>query len=268
MSGHHHHRDTVHKPGESGITEPGPRGWYDRGYLPHLDGDLVTQAVTFRLADSLPRDSVERWKAELSHLPPGDARVRLRWRIEECLDSGLGASHLRDARIASIVRDNLLFFAGKRYELHAWVVMPNHVHALITPLEGVQLARIVHSWKSFTSKRANRILGTRGAFWQREFHDRFIRDEGHFLDVRGYIEENPVVAGLCSKREEWTFSSAHKGLEERRTPLCCRRAAGAPGRRTAVGDGHRGRERGIARCRRAAGAPGRRTGRLVRPAPA
>ncbi len=208
-----HHGDTL---GERKTPKPSPRGWYDRGYLPHLDGDLVTQAVTFRLVDSLPRDCVERWKAQLRHFPPNAARTRLRRRIEECLDSSLGACHLRDPRIAGLVKDNLLFFHGKRYQLHAWVVMPNHIHALFTPLAGAQLARIVHSWKSFTSKRANRVLGRSGAFWQREFHDRFVRDEAHFLNVRHYIEENPVIAGLCSRREEWKFSSAHHRLEERR----------------------------------------------------
>ncbi len=211
---------TIHRgnTGERETSKPSCRGWYDRGYLRHLDGDLVTQAVTFRLVDSLPRDCVERWKAELRQLPPSDARTRLRRRIEECLDSSLGACHLRDPRIAGLVKDNLLFFDGKRYRLHAWIVMPNHVHTLFTPLAGAQLARIVHSWKSFTSKRANRVLGRTGTFWQREFHDRFIRDEGHFLNVRHYIEENPVTAGLCSSREEWRFSSAHQGLEEGSTP--------------------------------------------------
>lgn len=210
-----HGEDASHRSGRPIGPDPLSRGWYHRGYLPHLDGKLVTQAVTFRLVDSLPRGSLERWKAELRRLPPSHGRIRLRQRIEECLDSGLGACHLRDRRIAGLVRDNLLFFDGERYDLHAWVVMPNHVHALFTPGVGVRLERIVHSWKSFTAKQANRILGRSGPFWQREFHDRFIRDHAHFRNVWHYIEENPVVAGLCSQKEDWEFSSASERIEER-----------------------------------------------------
>ena len=114
------------------------------------------------------------------------------------------------------MQDALLFFDGKRYGLHAWVVMPHHVHVLFTPFKGEQLDKILHSWKSFTSRKANRILRRDGRFWQRESHDRFIRDEAHFMNVIGYIEKNPVVAGLCRRREEWEFSSAHERFAGRR----------------------------------------------------
>ena len=59
----------------------------------------------------------------------------------------------------------------------------------------------MHSWKSFTSKRANRILGRRGKFWQAEYFDRYIRDQQHFESAVEYIEYNPeynpMTAGLC-----------------------------------------------------------------------
>ncbi len=210
------HGDTADELNLSGrkIPERSPRGWYDRGYLPHFDGGPLTQVATFRLVDSLPRDRVERWKAELKRLTPKDAKTKLFHRIEKCLDQSLGACQLRDPRIGGLVQDALLFFDGKRYGLHAWVVMPNHVHVLFAPFKGEQLDKILHSWKSFTSRKANRIL-RRDGVWQRESHDRFIRDEAHFMNVIGYIEENPVVAGYVGG-EEWEFSSAHERFEGRR----------------------------------------------------
>ena len=93
--------------------------------------------------------------------------------------------------------------------------MPNHVHVLFTPLHDKSLSAILHSWKSFTAKQANRILGTTGAFWQEEYFDRLIRDEGHFLATIGYIDENPVKAGLCKGPQDWPFGSARNREMER-----------------------------------------------------
>ncbi|HEY7215578.1 MAG TPA: transposase, partial [Thermoanaerobaculia bacterium] len=102
----------------------------------------------------------------------------------------------------------LLHFDGQRYRVIAWCVMPNHVHGLIETRGGWPLARIVHSWKSYTSHAANQILGRSGDFWFREYHDRFIRDDQHFAKAVAYIEHNPVQARLISAREEWRWSSA------------------------------------------------------------
>ena len=110
--------------------------------------------------------------------------------------------------IASLVRDALLKFDGERYRLLAWCVMPNHVHVLIKQVQGFPLAGIVRSWKVFTARKANAILGRTGTFWMREYHDRRIRDEGHLNRAIVYIEHNPVKAGLCGRPEDWAWSSA------------------------------------------------------------
>jgi len=86
--------------------------------------------------------------------------------------------------------------------------MPNHVHVLFTPTNTHSLADILHSWKSYTTHRANRILNCQGKLWQEESFDRYIRDERHFTAAVEYIEANPVKAGLCVRNEEWEFSSA------------------------------------------------------------
>jgi REP element-mobilizing transposase RayT len=189
--------------------EKPPRGWHGRGYLPHFDGgEGHPQAVTFRLADSMPEAVVAAWLEELKCRPTAERDTELRKRMEVYLDAGHGACHLRNPRIGLLVESAFLFFDGLRYHLHAWVVMPNHVHLLFTPAVGRSLSELVKAWKSFTSKEANRILGRGGQFWQADYFDRFIRDEEHFARATEYIENNPVKAGLCARPEDWPWSSA------------------------------------------------------------
>lgn len=102
----------------------------------------------------------------------------------------------------------LLFHNQAKYRLSAWVIMPNHVHLLCTPLPGHLLANIMHSIKSFTSSEANKMLNRKGRFWQKEYFDSYIRNARQFVKTVAYIENNPVKANLCDKPEEWPFSSA------------------------------------------------------------
>jgi REP element-mobilizing transposase RayT len=183
-------------------------GWHSRGYLPHFDGGDIAQTISFRLADSLPQTVVERWKRELAFESGGNADLSLRRRIEAYLDQGYGNCALKDARVATIVQDSLLHFDGERYRLYAWVLMPNHVHILLTPAIGWSLSRIMKDMKSFTSREANTILGRRGQFWMEDYFDRYVRDAKHFASATAHIESNPVKAKLCIKPEDWPFSSA------------------------------------------------------------
>lgn len=191
---------------DSGSPEPDKhRGWYSRGYHPHIDSGGIVQSVTFRLGDSVPRALQERWRAESKR---GGADPALLWRIAEYEDAGHGACYLRRPEIAQLVEGALLYFDGVRYRLLEWCVMPNHVHVLLEFMPGHRLADIVRSWKSYTSKQANRILGRTGIFWARDYFDRYIRDEGHLETARHYIRENPAKAGLCKTAEDWPWSSA------------------------------------------------------------
>jgi putative DNA methylase len=122
------------------------------------------------------------------------------------LDRGLGECHLRDSSIATVVEDNLLHFNGKFYRLFAWVIMPNPVHVLME-MGDVPLAQVLKSWKSHTSKEANRVLSRQGRFWEPEYFDRYIRDEEHFRKAVRYIETNPVKAGLVKEAKDWPWSS-------------------------------------------------------------
>jgi putative DNA methylase len=190
------------------------RGWHSRGYLPHFDGGEVAQTVMFRLAGSLPRALLDTWADELQWLPRLRADAELRQRIEEYLDRGIGEALLNAPAVAGMVEEALLYFDGERYRLHAWAIMPNHVHVLVMPLGESALSAILHSWKSFTAKQANRILGREGAFWSADYFDRFVRDERHFAAALSYTEENPVKARLCSRRQDWPFGSARLRVVE------------------------------------------------------
>jgi len=191
---------------------PQAKGWYGRSYLPHFDGGEIPQFITIRLADSLPQNILERWRQELAHDKITDADFRRR--VEHYLDQSYGSCVLGDERVAKIVRDNLLHFDGVKYRLHAWVVMPNHIHFLAVPKEGHTLAEIVHSCKSFTAHEANNILSRSGRFWFPEPFDRYIRNYEHFEKTCSYIENNPVKAKLCKKPSDWPFSSAHFRLNK------------------------------------------------------
>ena len=180
--------------------------WHSRSYLPHVDGLSRQQFITFRLADSLPKSVLQRLAAEL---PDEDQDSERHTRIEEFLDSGHGSCLLRDHACAEIVEGALLHFANIRYRLIAWVVMPNHVHALIEPRSEHLLADILHAWKSFTANKINRLLGQDGPLWQREYWDRYIRDMEHLQSTFAYIHANPVAAGLVDDAQRWLFSSAH-----------------------------------------------------------
>ncbi|NOT41749.1 MAG: transposase [Alphaproteobacteria bacterium] len=185
--------------------------WHSRGYLPHWEAGEVAQSITFRLGDSLPAIALERLREDLKRFPDGDQALKRRMRIEEALDRGKGSAALLKPDVAEIVENALLHFDAQRYRLHAWCIMPNHVHVLTTPLADWTLSQITHAWKSFTSKEANAVLGKTGAFWAAEYFDRAIRDDEHYATVVDYIAANPVKAKLCAKPEDWRFSSAWSG---------------------------------------------------------
>jgi REP element-mobilizing transposase RayT len=194
----------------------GFRGCRSRGYLPHFDAPGVRQMITYRLADAMPSSRRHEWEALLTIEDEREKRIK----IESYLDAGHGECHLRQPEIASLVQENLLHFDGTRYRLLAWVVMPNHVHALIETSQ-TPLAEILHGWKSYTGKAANGLLKRTGDFWQAEYFDRYIRDEEHFRKAVRYIENNPVKAGLAKSPEKWIFGSArHRSADGSSASSC------------------------------------------------
>ena len=205
--------------------------WHHRGYLPHFESGEIAQSITFRLYDSLPAELRATWAAELERLPDAERELHRRKRIEAALDAGHGACFLANPSVARLLVDALRRFDGDRYRLHAWCVMPNHVHVLVTPLGAQTLSAIVHAWKSFTANAANKQLGRSGSFWMTEYFDRAIRNERHFRAAVAYVEHNPVKAGFCKAPEEWPWSSlgASLGAQASSLPTPAGRMPALPG---------------------------------------
>ncbi|MCA8915439.1 MAG: transposase [Planctomycetes bacterium] len=186
-----------------------------RGRLPHWEAEEGTYFVTWRLADSVPNEVSEAIRAEredivktaehLKRTLTDSEMDRLEQlhtvRLEELLNAGHGACYMKDDRCARVVADALLHFDGERYDLHAWSVMPNHVHVVFQAKAGQGLAQIVHAWKSLTAKECNRVLGRSGTFWMDESFDRLVRDETEFNRYVDYTLRNPAAAGL----EDWPW---------------------------------------------------------------
>jgi REP element-mobilizing transposase RayT len=178
-------------------------GFYRRR-LPHWHPEGVPVFLTWRLYGSLPR------KVDLL---TGDAAATEGRRFlafdREMDRATAGPTWLKEARVAQCVVDTLFTGAEqwKLYELFAWVVMANHVHALVQAHQA--LREVTRAVKSTSARLANRILGRSGwPFWQDESYDHWVRDAREFDRVVHYIEWNPVHAGLVERVEEWPWSSA------------------------------------------------------------
>jgi REP element-mobilizing transposase RayT len=189
---------------------PGPIKARQGANLPHWTAEGATYFITFRLADSLPKPAVERLKSEQRMLERQFEQGTQQMTAEELirrsklkseaylkmLDECHGECLLRRPAVAEVVASALKFFDKQRYRLHAWCIMPNHVHAVVQPVPERDLPGILHSWKSFTSTKINKLLGRQGAFWQTEYYDHLIRDDAEFAHYVKYTRDNPMVAGL------------------------------------------------------------------------
>jgi type I restriction enzyme R subunit len=175
-----------------------------RGKLPHWRQNRVIYFVTFRLYDSLPtsklvelRQERELWlklnRAPWSRAQREEYNERFNGRIQEWLDAGVGSCVLGNPELKQVMEGVLKFFDLDRYELDEFCIMPNHVHVLLCPGSRWLLERIVHSWKSYSAKEINRILGRRGQLWHREYFDHIVRHEVQLGSIRSYIKQNPLL---------------------------------------------------------------------------
>ena len=160
--------------------------------------------MTWRLHGSLPKN----FTFDSGDSESGKAFVR----FDRVLDLTPDGPHwLRDSRIAQLVAEAIEFGdkSLRHYDLFAYVVMSNHVHVVLSPI--VDMPRITKSLKGATARRANVILGHSGqAFWQRESFDHWPRNDFERRRIIGYIEANPVTAGLAAREQDWPWSSASR----------------------------------------------------------
>jgi len=182
-----------------------------RGRLPHWEHPEGIYFVTFRLADSLPKEIGDAFEFERRDII-ATARAMQRdlsaterrrlaelfsGRVEFYLDSGAGSCFLAKPAVAKMVSETLRHFHDTRYRLFAWCVMPNHVHAVMQPLGGWKLSQILHMWKSYSAKEANRILARTGSFWQHEYYDHLIRDTRDFQRCVRYVVQKSRTRRLA-----------------------------------------------------------------------
>jgi REP element-mobilizing transposase RayT len=207
----------------SGVPNDAPdpfrSGIHSRGYLPHVKREGSSYFVTFRLADSLPkevlldfkRQQAEKLRALTDGKPAAREAIDLEFQrqIERYLDLGAGDCHLQRPEVAQMVAEALLYFHEKQYLLEEWVIMPNHVHLVLWPMPNHTLSDILRSRKRHTARQANLLLGRTGdSFWQHESYDHWIRNDEEKARIRRYIRNNPVKAKLCKSPEEWRWGSA------------------------------------------------------------
>jgi REP element-mobilizing transposase RayT len=233
-------RARTSRPGElrSGSERQKACGVHSRGYLPHVKVDSAAYFVTFRLADSIPASAIEQMRADIDNdivrqherrrlrstrdcdekaddaVAFDETRTRHRAQfavLDRWLDAGHGHCWLRRPEVADMVAAALRHFENDRYLLHAWCVMPNHVHAVVQPLMNWALSQILHSWKSFTSKAAARLIGSDAprTFWMPESYDHWCRDAGEVDRCRRYTLHNPVKARFCQEPSSYRWCGPH-----------------------------------------------------------
>ncbi len=164
------------------------------------------------------RDIFLTWRIFGSPPPPrltGRPNIDFLKHDRICDRTHTGVLWLQVPEIAARVLETLQYAEGRLnfFQLHSWVVMPNHLHVLLSPMVPIQ--RITKCVKGYSARKINRMLQREGQpFWQQESYDHWVRNQGEFLRIRRYIEPNPVSAGLVESPRQWRWSSAHPAQPE------------------------------------------------------
>ncbi len=193
--------------------------------LPHWQQAGAVYFVTFRLADALPKHLLDELEAGREvwlrqHPRPWTPKVereyheRFSGAVERWLDAGHGGCVLRRPECRAIVAGALRHFNGERCAQIAWVVMPNHVHALFVLNAECALEELLQNWKRFSAREINKLNGKTGnSLWQRDYFDRLVRDEDHLRNCVRYIRRNAAKAKLRAGEFELYESDLAKGVE-------------------------------------------------------
>ena len=187
-------------------------------FRPHWSQAGVVVFITFRTADSIPAEVIRRWnRAKISWMQkhigiqsndwrsvladlPAKQRSEFHKEFNRCREDFLDTCHgqcvLRRRELAEIVADSLLHFDGQRYRMGDFIVMPNHVHLLVSFPSEESLSVQCDSWLHYTARQINLKLGRKGKFWQQEPFDHLVRSEVQYDYLRRYIRDNGRKAGL------------------------------------------------------------------------
>ena len=184
-----------------------------RRTLPHWEQAGCTYFVTFRLADAVAAPLWKQWRSEREashdrHPQPWDATTQKNYnarfpaRIEVWMDAGHGSCALTDPALRELVGHAMHHFDGDHYKLETYVLMPNHVHVIVTPCQGYGLKDILTGWKRTSGHAILKHLPAPKPFWMDEDFDHAVRSEKQFLHFQNYIAENPAKARL--RHGTWT----------------------------------------------------------------
>ena len=194
--------------------------------LPHYQPQNGVFFITARLDGSLPKIKIQQFieerqeeedKFRQSGLSEEDIKEQIEFifdkyfkKFDALLDGNSeGPHHFKNPQIAEIWEDALAFFDGERYKLICSTIMSNHDHFIFFKLDR-SLSRMMHSLKSFTGLKANKILGKTGQrFWQEESYDRAIRDRQELQFRIHYVLNNPVEVGLVEHWRDWEYNYIH-----------------------------------------------------------
>jgi REP element-mobilizing transposase RayT len=179
-----------------------------RRRLPHIYPEGKPLFITWHLFGSLPDNLYPPPEKQSA----GQAFV---WRDRYLDTTCSGPLYLKQEPVAQVVVGSIRHGAEQLqyYDLHAFVVMANHVHLLVLPR--VSPSRFAQTVKGYTAREANRLLGRTGQpFWQAESYDHWVRDDRELDRIKAYIENNPVKAGLVANAEDYPWSSAARKAEK------------------------------------------------------
>lgn len=208
-----------------------PSHFYHRK-LPHFQPAESTFFVTFRLAGSIPIDVIRRLRENYELVQKGileqkdltekecrelvyAEQKRLFASTDEFLDTNPNEPYwLKRMEVAEIIAESMNYRDGKQYDLHAFTIMPNHVHMMMTLLSDAPvLFKVMQHLKKNSAIRANKFLNRTGLeFWEEESYDHIVRDEGEFYRILNYILRNPVKAGFVQVWRDWPFTFAKNEL--------------------------------------------------------
>ena len=214
-----------------------------RNRLPHIAPIGAKFFITFRLGDSLPRQIINQleneFKREIERLKKlkGNIDRNDRYKLSKIIfkkydhqldNAPYGGCYLNIPEVAKIVTNKLHSLDGNLYDLIAYTIMPNHVHLLIdtsiqlvdennfflpeVPENYKQLDQIMKLIKGGSARQANKVLGRKGQFWQKDSYDHYIRNDIEFNNVINYILKNPVKAGLSSSWKDYQYSYLRKEI--------------------------------------------------------
>ncbi|MBB4079686.1 REP element-mobilizing transposase RayT [Lewinella aquimaris] len=212
-----------------------------RSRLPHLTPIGGTFFITFRVKDAVPLRKMQqlryRYEREVQSIRTSScqgiertrALAKARHHYFLSYDASLDANpnagaYFLDPAVFRIMADHLHSFDNDLYELRAFCIMPNHVHLLLSLgnqlvdddhffLSETELRKsyrplnnIMRRIKGGSSRAINQYLGRRGALWQKDSYDHYVRDEKAYRNILYYILHNPVKAGLVEDWQSYPFT--------------------------------------------------------------